>query len=107
MAFAELGIDVAFSGEGISEKASIVKCNNPAYQVPEGKIVVEVDPAYFRPTEVELLIGNPEKANKVLGWYPEYDLKGLVADMMQSDVKLMQKDKYLKDGGYRIMNYFE
>ena len=107
MAFSELGIEVAFRGEGINEKAYVVKCNDPAYLVPEGKIVVEVDKSYFRPTEVELLIGNPEKANRVLGWYPEYDLKGLVADMMQSDIKLMQKDKYLRDGGYRIMNYFE
>jgi GDPmannose 4,6-dehydratase len=107
MAFAELGIEVAFHGEGIDEKAYVVKCNDAAYLVPEGKIVVEVDKAYFRPTEVEMLIGNPEKANRVLGWYPEYDLKGLVADMMQSDIKLMQKDKYLRDGGYRIMNYFE
>jgi len=107
MAFAELGIEVAFHGSGIDEKASIVKCNNPRYNLPEDKIVVEVDPAYFRPTEVDLLIGNPEKANQVLGWQPEYDLKALVADMMQSDIRLMHKDKYLIDGGYRIMNYFE
>ncbi len=107
MAFAEVGIEVAFRGEGADEKAFVVKCNDPAYQVREGKIVVEVDKAYFRPTEVELLIGDPSKANTVLGWYPEYDLKALVADMMQSDIKLMRKDKYLRDGGYRIMNYFE
>jgi GDPmannose 4,6-dehydratase len=107
MAFSELGIDVAFKGSGADEKAFVVKCNNPLYKIQEGKIVVEVDPAYFRPTEVDLLIGNPEKANRVLGWMPEYDLKGLVADMMQSDIRLMHKDKYLMDGGYRIMNYFE
>jgi len=107
MAFAAIGIEVAFRGQGIDEKAFVVKSNDPRYHVQAGKIVVEVDPKYFRPTEVELLIGNPEKANRVLGWYPEYDLKGLVADMMQSDIKLMQKDKYLRDGGYRVMNYFE
>jgi GDPmannose 4,6-dehydratase len=107
MAFAELGIEILFRGVGIKEKAYVAKCNNPTYSLPEGKIVVEVDAGYFRPTEVDLLIGNPEKANKLLGWKPEYDLKALIADMVQSDVKLMHKDKYLLDGGYRIMNYFE
>ena len=69
--------------------------------------VIAVDPQYFRPTEVDLLIGDPTKAKTVLGWEPKYDLKGLVEDMMQSDIKLMQKDAYLKNGGYQIMNYFE
>ncbi len=69
--------------------------------------LVGVDPSYFRPTEVELLIGDPSKAMNVLGWKREYDLKGLVEDMMQSDIKLMKKDAWLREGGYRTLNYFE
>ncbi|HTH14019.1 MAG TPA: GDP-mannose 4,6-dehydratase, partial [Spirochaetia bacterium] len=107
MAFAEAGITIEFKGEGVNEKGYVVKCDNPAYQVAVGKEVVAVDPKYFRPTEVDLLIGDPTKAKTKLGWVPEYDLKGLVADMMASDLKLMTKDTYLKKGGYRINNYFE
>ena len=66
-----------------------------------------VDERYFRPTEVDLLIGDASKAREKLGWIPEYDLNALVKDMVQSDLKLMQKDKYLKDGGYKILSYFE
>ena len=75
--------------------------------MPAGTVVVEVDPHYFRPTEVDLLIGDPTKANKKLNWKPQYDLKGLIDDMMTSDIKLMKKEKYLKDGGYKTLNYFE
>ena len=71
------------------------------------EVVVEVDSKYFRPTEVELLIGDPAKANTELGWKHKYDLAALVKDMMQSDLKLFQKDKYLKEGGYQTMSYFE
>ena len=66
-----------------------------------------MDPAYYRPSEVELLIGNPGKAKKILGWEPKYDLKGLIAEMMQSDVNLMKKESYLKEGGFKTLNYFE
>ena len=107
MCFNEVGIDLEFKGKGVDEKAYVTKCNNPEYQLEIGKEVLAVDPKYFRPTEVELLIGDASKANNKLGWKPEYDLNDLVKDMMQSDVKLMQKDQYLKDGGYRILNYFE
>jgi len=107
MAFAEAGITIEFKGEGVDEKGYVVKCDNPAYQVPAGKEVVAVDPKYFRPTEVDLLIGDPTKAKTKLGWVPEHDLKSLVADMMASDLKLMTKDTYLKKGGYRINNYYE
>jgi GDPmannose 4,6-dehydratase len=69
--------------------------------------VVEVDPAYFRPTEVELLIGDATKSRTKLNWTPEYDLAGLVEDMMVSDIKVMKKETYLKEGGFRILNYFE
>jgi GDPmannose 4,6-dehydratase len=76
-------------------------------KIKSGNTVVEVDPAYYRPSEVDLLIGNAGKARKELGWDPKYDLKGLIEDMMQSDVNLMKKESYLIEGGFRIMNYFE
>lgn len=107
MAFAEAGIDIEFKGEGVNEKGYVVRCRDPKYQVPAGKEVVAVDPRYFRPTEVDLLIGDPTKAKEKLGWIPEHNLQSLVKDMMQSDLKLVTKDRYLKEGGYRVMNYFE
>lgn len=107
MSFAEVGIELQFTGEGVNEKATVKACKDPAYQLPIGKEVLAVDPKYFRPTEVDLLIGDPTKANTKLGWTPQYELGDLVKDMMQSDLKLMQKDQFLKDGGYKILNYFE
>ena len=107
MSFAEVGIELEFTGAGVNEKATVSKCNNPKFQLEIGKEVLSIDPAYFRPTEVDLLIGDPTKAKEKLGWIPEHDLASLVKDMMQSDVKLMQKDQYLKDGGYSTLNYFE
>ncbi|MEA5428582.1 GDP-mannose 4,6-dehydratase [Arcicella lustrica] len=91
MAFAEVGIEVAFSGEGVDEVGTIVACSNPLYQVPVGTVVVSVDPRYFRPTEVELLIGDPTKSKTKLGWEPKYDLPALVKDMMEADIKLFTK----------------
>jgi GDPmannose 4,6-dehydratase len=91
MAFNEVGIEIKFSGEGVNEIATIAACNNPLYQVAIGKEVVAVDPRYFRPTEVELLIGDPTKAKEQLGWKLQYDLPALVKDMMESDVKLFTK----------------
>lgn len=107
MAFGHAGIELEFKGEGVDEKAYVTACTNPEYQIEIGKEVLAVDPKYFRPTEVDLLIGDATKAKEKLGWVPEYDLEDLVNDMMQSDLKLMKKDQYLKDGGYRILNYFE
>lgn len=107
MSFAEVGIELEFKGEGVDEKAYVAACNDPKYQLEIGKEILAVDPKYFRPTEVDLLIGDPTKANNKLGWIPEHDLQSLVRDMMQSDLKLMQKDQYLREGGYRIMNYYE
>jgi GDPmannose 4,6-dehydratase len=89
MAFGEVGIELRFEGEGVDEKAFITKCNNPNYQLPIGKEVVNVDPRYFRPTEVDLLIGDPTKSKTKLGWEPEYDLAGLVKDMMESDIRVV------------------
>ncbi|MEL0455281.1 GDP-mannose 4,6-dehydratase [Flavobacteriaceae bacterium SZ-1-7] len=107
MSFGEVGIELEFKGNGVDEKAYVKACNKPEYQLPIGREVLSVDPKYFRPTEVDLLIGDATKAKEKLGWVPEYDLKALVKDMMQSDVTLMKKEQYLKEGGYKIMNYFE
>jgi GDPmannose 4,6-dehydratase len=107
MAFDYCGVELEFVGEGIDEKGFIKSCSNPKYQLEIGKEVVSVDPKYFRPTEVDLLLGDPSKAEQKLGWNREYDLKELVYDMMQSDLKLMTKDVYLKEGGYQIMSYYE
>ena len=106
-AFAEVGVEIEFKGEGVDEVGVVIKCRNPDYQIEVGKEVVKVDPAYFRPTEVDLLIGDPTKSKTKLGWEPEYDLPALVKDMMQSDIELMKREKYLLEGGHRVMNYFE
>ena len=107
MAFAEVGIELEFRGEGIAERGFVKACTNPDYQLEIGKEVLAVDPAYFRPTEVDLLIGDPTKAKTKLGWECQYDLAALVQDMMESDLHLMKKDQYLKEGGYTTLNYFE
>lgn len=107
MSFAYLGCEVDFRGKDAEEKGFIVSCTNEEFAHLIGKCVVEVDPRYFRPTEVDLLIGDPSKAKQKLGWEPKYDLDALVEDMMQSDLKLMKKEKYLREGGYQTLNYFE
>ena len=98
MSFAELGIDLGFRGEDESEEGYIVK-NNSEYNLEEGKVVVKVDPKYYRPTEVDLLIGDPTKAMSKLGWKPKYDLLSLVKEMVASDVLLFKKDLFLKENG--------
>jgi GDPmannose 4,6-dehydratase len=107
LAFNEVGVQIDFKGEGVNEKAYVSSCANEDFQLEIGKEVLSIDPAYFRPTEVDLLIGDPTKAKEKLGWVPEHDLESLVKDMMQSDVTLMQKDQYLKKGGYSANNYYE
>lgn len=107
MAFAELGIELEFKGQGVDEIAIVKTCNNPEYQVPIGQTVIKVDPHYFRPTEVDLLIGDSSKAKKQLNWELEYDLPALVKDMVQNDVALFKRDEYLLKGGHKIFNYHE
>ncbi|OHX64930.1 GDP-mannose 4,6-dehydratase [Flammeovirga pacifica] len=107
MSFAEVGIELEFEGEGVDEVAKVKACSNPQYQIEIGQIVLKVDPQYFRPTEVDLLIGDPTKSKEKLGWELEYDLDGLVKDMMQSDLKLFKKEKYLLEGGHDILNQYE
>ena len=118
MAFGEIGLIIAFKGEDKDEKGYIDSIDEAkftewvgadfldivrAIKVP----VIEVDANYFRPTEVDLLIGDATKSRTKLDWIPEYDLKALVEDMMRSDVKLMKKETYLKEGGFKVLNYFE
>jgi GDPmannose 4,6-dehydratase len=115
MAFAEVGIEVEFSGKDENERGVIIDVDKDRFaalgldinSVKLGQTVVKVDAKYFRPTEVELLIGDPTKANTKLGWIPKYDLAALVKDMMESDLQMVKKDDYLKKGGFKIMNYFE
>ncbi|TKK71992.1 GDP-mannose 4,6-dehydratase [Ilyomonas limi] len=94
MAFEEVGIMVEFEGEGANEKGIVTACTNDAYQLPKGKVVIAVDSRYFRPTEVELLIGDATKARTKLGWQPQYDLPALVKEMMQSDLQEFDRKGY-------------
>ena len=124
MSFREVGIELEFKGEGVNEKGFIASVDKDKYEqaigaslrVPDqsddiskillptiGKEVLSIDPRYFRPTEVELLIGDPTKAQIKLGWECKYNLQDLIKEMMKSDLKLMQKDQYLKDGGYTTL----
>jgi GDPmannose 4,6-dehydratase len=107
MAFAEVGIEIAFREEGLDEQGYVVACSIPDFQVERGRVVVSVDPEYFRPTEVELLIGDATKSKTKLGWIPKYDLPALVQDMMQADVELFRRDNYLIEAGHRVLNYHE
>ncbi len=130
MAVNEIGLEITFQGKGTEEKGYFTALDEALFSEKVGKQylesikaritpdiqssnpsvlqpIVAVDPAYFRPTEVDLLIGDPTKSKTVLGWEPQYDLNGLIKDMMQSDIKLMQKDALLKEAGYRTLNYFE
>lgn len=107
MAFAEVGIVVAFKGEGVEEKGYVVAANNPSFKIEIGREVVAVDAAYFRPTEVELLIGDPTKAMTKLNWKPKYDLPMLIQEMVSSDVDLFRKEKLLKDSGYKVNDQHE
>ena len=90
MAFMEAGIELEFKGEGVNEKGIVKSCSNPGYHIKAGKEVVVVDPEYFRPTEVDLLIGDATKAKTKLGWIPKYDLKALVKEMVASDIAALQ-----------------
>jgi GDPmannose 4,6-dehydratase len=105
LSFADVGIEIEFKGKGVDEKAFVKSCSNKEFQLPAGKQVMTIDPRYFRPTEVDLLIGDASKAKSKLGWKPKYDLKMLVSEMMQSDLELFRKDKFLKEGGHKVFNY--
>ncbi|WP_316826603.1 GDP-mannose 4,6-dehydratase [Pedobacter miscanthi] len=115
MSFAELGIDIEFSGKDENEKGVIIGLDEETLaqnglksdKLFLGSTIVQVDPKYFRPTEVDLLLGDPTKSKTQLGWEPKYDLAALVKDMITSDLHLMKKNEYLKEGGFKTLNYFE
>ena len=107
MAFKQVGISLEFKGKGVDEKAYVTACSKQEFQLAIGKEVLSVDPTYFRPTEVDLLIGDPSKAKNKLGWVPEHDLASLVKDMMESDIDLMKKDVILQKAGHEILKQAE
>lgn len=107
LAFKHIGVTLQFVGAGVDEVAIIKETTNPDYQLQVGQEVLGVDARYFRPTEVDLLIGDATKAKEKLGWTPKIQLEELIEDMMSSDIKLMKKEQLLKDGGYQTLNYFE
>ena len=107
LAFAELGVELAFAGEGAAEIGYVRACHHPDFQLRTGQEVVAVDLAYFRPTEVELLIGDPTRARTELGWVPTYDLPALVNDMVQSDLRLFRRDAVLLEAGHPVLSYHD
>jgi GDPmannose 4,6-dehydratase len=107
MAFSYIGVTLKFKGSGINEVAIVESSSNKIYNLKVGKEVLAIAPKYFRPTEVDLLVGDPSKAKNKLGWVPEYSLEELVEDMMKSDLKLFERDNYLKSAGHKTLNYFE
>jgi GDPmannose 4,6-dehydratase len=107
MSFREIGVELEFKGEGIDEVGIVISSTNPDFPIEVGKEVVAVDPQYFRPTEVELLIGDPTKANTKLGWQPKYDLQMLCSEMVQADITLFKRDQLLKEAGFDIKNEYE
>ncbi|WP_298262435.1 GDP-mannose 4,6-dehydratase [uncultured Lutibacter sp.] len=107
LAFAEVGIELVFEGKNEQEIGKVAQCTHPNFQLPKGKEVVKIDPRYFRPTEVDLLIGDATKCKQQLNWQPKYNLQGLVKEMMEYDVKLFKKDKFLQKGGFDTLNTFE
>jgi len=107
MAFSEIGVELEFRGKDEKETGIVVSCKNPDFKIASGSEVVAVDPRYYRPTEVDLLIGDPAKANNKLGWKPKYDLSMLVAEMVADDVELFRKEKLLHESGFTIKNQYE
>jgi GDPmannose 4,6-dehydratase len=115
MSFKHVGVSMAFKGEGVDEIGYVDGVDEAVFEAATGQKcglsigeeLVYVDPKYFRPTEVDLLIGDATKALTKLGWSPKHTLQDLVTDMMQSDIRVMQKETYLKDGGFQTKNYFE
>ena len=107
MAFNEVGIEIVFKGEGVNEKGYVASCNNYNYQLLIGQEILAIDPKYFRPTEVDLLLGDPTKAMTKLGWKPKYDVKMLCEEMVAADIELFKKEKLLKEAGFEVKNQFE
>ncbi len=107
MSFREIGVELEFKGEGVNEVGIVSSSSNPEYALQVGSEVVAVDPQYFRPTEVDLLIGDPSKAKAKLGWEPSYDLQALCSEMVAADLDLFKRDQVLKAAGFEVKNEFE
>ena len=107
MAFNYIGVEIEFKGKGVNEKGFVKSSKNKDYSLKIGQEVLSVDPKYFRPTEVDILVGDASKAKNKLGWVPKIELNELVDDMRSSDLVLMKKDKLLKEKGYKISNFYE
>ena len=107
MSFREIGVELEFKGEGVEEVGIVASSNNPDFLLEAGREVVAVDPRYFRPTEVELLLGDPTNAKTKLGWEPKYDLASMTSEMVKSDIELFRKDQLLKNAGFTVKNEFE
>ncbi len=107
MSFREIGVELEFKGEGVNEVGLVASCSNPDVQLEIGRELVAVDPKYFRPTEVELLIGDPSKAKDKLNWEPKYDLQMMCSEMVQADIEIFSKDQLLKEAGFDVKNEFE
>lgn len=105
--FERVGIEIGFKGGGVNEVGFIAQINNSEVLAKKGDVVVKIDPRYFRPTEVELLLGDPSKARLELNWTLEYTLDGLIQDMIDNDLELFKRDHYLKEGGHKIFRYHE
>jgi GDPmannose 4,6-dehydratase len=106
-AFLEIGVELEFSGKEEKETATVKNSTNPLYPVEKGKVVMRIDPNYYRPTEVDILIGDASKAKKNLGWEPTHNLDSIIKEMVAADIKLFSRDKYLQEGGHEIINYNE
>lgn len=106
-AFNELGVVIEFKGKGIDELGMIKSSSNKEFKLPVGKVVIKIDQKYFRPSEVEILIGDATKAREKLGWIPKFDLDALIKDMVHADYELFKRDQYLLKGGHKVFNYHE
>ena len=107
MAFAELGIHIDYQGAGLNEIAVVASVKRDGLKVKEGQVILKIDPKYYRPSEVDLLLGDPSKAKDKLGWKPRYDLQALVREMVKADYELFKRDEYLLKGGHKVFNYHE
>ena len=107
MSFREVGVELGWEGEGVDETGSIASVSDAAFPLAVGTKVVAVDPRYFRPTEVELLLGDPTKAKMKLGWEAKYTLAEMCSEMVRADIEVFQKDQLLKNAGFSVRNYFE
>jgi GDPmannose 4,6-dehydratase len=105
--FARLGIEITFKGSGLTEVGVVSKVNSPDAKVKAGDVILRIDENYFRPSEVDLLIGDAAKAKKELNWEPEYDLDGLIKHMVDSDFALFKRDSYLDEGGHKVLQFHE